>query len=494
MLPKHLPRPLYKTVQLGCILGAALAISACSDSKSPSSGGSSSALSSASYSSAISSASTSQASSVSSSQASSISSAASSSSTSSSSSSSAYVGDPDAGEVVMKSNNCAGCHQDQDRGDGTYAGPYPFNVNNLLAIDNATQASLADYIKDMMPQGSPTSCDADCAADVAAYLWTFKRENLVVDGGFEGTNVTGWAPWNATTLALTASRAYAGLQSLEATNRNNADQFAVYNLTESVEAHTTYKVRAMVMHTGAGPDTLRLGAKIECTTGTAPENHNTYPWLHNLTNVPANVWTLLHADLVLPCELVDVAIFFEGTTAGVSVYIDEVYVTPPATTEEPSEPENLLANGDFETGTSGWGSWDNNAVLSASDAEFYTGTHSLHVNRAASTGNGGHAAADLTALVSRNSSYTVTARAKHNGAGPETLRVAAKVICEVAPAEHNSYPWVNSVSGAPSGEWTLLSGTLSTPDCDLTEVEIYFEGTSAGVDVYIDTVSVVAAE
>lgn len=316
MLPTYFSQPLYKTVQLCCILGAALAISACSDSNSSSSGGQSSATSTSS----------SEHSSSSSSE---------SSSSSSSSSSEPYIGDADTGEVVMKSNMCAGCHTDRE--DGTFGGFSPFNVNNLLAFENPTQASLADYIEAEMPDnGNPGNCGADCAADVAAYLWTYKRENLVTDGGFEGTNVTGWSPWNSTTLALTTSRAYAGLQSLEATNRNNADQFAVYGLNGSVEANTTYKVRAMAMHTGEGPDTLRLGAKVQCAAGTAPEGHNQFPWLHNLTNVPANQWTLLHdKDLELPdCELEDVAIFFEGTTAGVNVYLDEVYVTPPTATEE----------------------------------------------------------------------------------------------------------------------------------------------------------------
>jgi hypothetical protein len=42
------------------------------------------------------------------------------------------------------------------------------------------------------------------------------------------------------------------------------------------------------------------------------------------------MWTELSANLEIPdCELVDVVIFFEGTTAGVDVYIDEVSVLGP---------------------------------------------------------------------------------------------------------------------------------------------------------------------
>jgi endo-1,4-beta-xylanase len=74
---------------------------------------------------------------------------------------------------------------------------------------------------------------------------------------------------------------------------------------------------------------VRLAAKVECTAATAPAGHNTFPWLHNNTNVAPGTWTSMSANLVIPdCDIVDVAIFFEGTTPGVDVYLDEVSVLP----------------------------------------------------------------------------------------------------------------------------------------------------------------------
>lgn len=39
-----------------------------------------------------------------------------------------------------------------------------------------------------------------------------------------------------------------------------------------------------------------------------------------------------------------------------------------------------------------------------------------------------------------------------------------------------------------------LSGNLAIPDCDLVDAAIFFEGTAAGVDVYLDEVSVVPVQ
>ena len=152
------------------------------------------------------------------------------------------------------------------------------------------------------------------------------NNNLVTDGGFEA-GIAGWSSWNGSALSASTAQARTGLQSLEATSRPDANQFAVYNLTSVVDRNTTYAVSAWALHTGSANDTVRLAAKIECTAETAPEGHNTYPWLQNNAAVVPSTWTQLSADLVIPdCDIVDVAIFFEGTTAGVDVYLDDVSV------------------------------------------------------------------------------------------------------------------------------------------------------------------------
>lgn len=301
--------------------------------------------------------------------------------------------------------------------------------------------------------------------------------NLVVDGGFESGAVTGWQSWNGSTLIASSAQAHSGHFSLLATARPNANQFAVYNLTSVVRPGTTYQVGAWALHAGADPTTIRLAAKVECTPDTAPDGHNAFPWLDNKGAVAPHTWTQYSAALVIPdCDLVDVAIFFEGTPPGIDVYLDDIEVVPPG--------ENLVADGSFETGVAGWQSWAG-ATLLTSTAQARTGAQSLlATNR---TNDAQFAVYSLTGRVTRNTTYSVTAWALIGGAATDTVRLAAKVECSGSDAQ---YPWLHNNTEVVPGSWTLLSGELQIPDCDVADALIFFEGTSAGTDVYLDDVAV----
>lgn len=166
------------------------------------------------------------------------------------------------------------------------------------------------------------------AAGVDVYLDDVRvvppNNNLVNDGGFE-SGIAGWQSWNGSTLSASTAQAHAGAQSLLASNRPNANQFAVYNVTSRVATGTTYAVSAWVFHTGAAASTVRLASKVGCSSG------DTYPWLQNNTAVAPNTWTQLAGNLAIPagCTVVDVAIFLEGTPIGPDVYVDDVSVTAP---------------------------------------------------------------------------------------------------------------------------------------------------------------------
>ena len=83
-------------------------------------------------------------------------------------------------------------------------------------------------------------------------------------------------------------QARSGAQSLRATSRPDANQFAVYNLTGRVQAGSTYAVSAWTWHTGGATDTVRLAAKVGCASG------DSFPWLHNNTTVaPGSLDTAL---------------------------------------------------------------------------------------------------------------------------------------------------------------------------------------------------------
>ena len=297
--------------------------------------------------------------------------------------------------------------------------------------------------------------------------------NLVTDGGFE-TGTAGWSSWNGATLAASNAQAHSGAQSLHATNRPNANQFAVYSLTSTVQTNTTYSVSAWALINGAGNGTVRLAAKVACA-GAA----DTYPWLQNNTAVVPGTWTQLSGNLVIPatCTPTDVAIFFEGTDPAFDVYIDDVQVIPPS--------NNLVTDGGFETGTAGWSSW-NGATLAASNAQAHTGSQSLHATNRPNANQ--FAVYSLTGNAQTNTTYSVSAWALINGTGNGTVRLAAKVACAGAS---DTYPWLQNNTAVVPGTWTQLAGSLVIPaTCTPTDVAIFFEGTDPAYDVFVDDVSV----
>lgn len=302
-------------------------------------------------------------------------------------------------------------------------------------------------------------------------------ENLLPDGGFE-SGVAGWSSWNGSTLATSTVQAHSGLQSMLASGRPNANQFAVYNLTSLVEADTTYAVSAWVLHAGTGNQTVRLASKVACA-GAA----DTYPWLQNNTAVAPNTWTQLSGNLTIPagCDVSDVAIFFEGTEPGFDVHIDDVKVVPPN--------NNLVTDGGFEAGIAGWSSW-NGSALSASTAQARTGLQSLQATGRPDANQ--FAVYSLTSVVEPGATYAVSAWALHTGSANDTVRLAAKIECtpETAPSGHNTYPWLQSNAAVVPLTWTQFAANLVIPDCDIVDVAIFFEGTTAGIDVYLDDVSV----
>jgi len=208
------------------------------------------------------------------------------------------------------------------------ADTYPWIQNNTAVVPD-TWTQLSGNLT--IPAGcTPTDVviffeGTDPAYDV--YLDDVRvippTSNLVTDGGFE-TGTAGWSAWNGATLAQ-GTAAHTGSFSLHATNRPDANQFAVYSLTGKAQTNTTYSVSGWVLINGTGNGTVRLASKLTCA-GAA----DTYPWLQNNTAVVPGTWTQLAGNLVIPasCTPTDVAIFFEGTDPAYDVFVDDVSATP----------------------------------------------------------------------------------------------------------------------------------------------------------------------
>jgi len=92
--------------------------------------------------------------------------------------------------------------------------------------------------------------------------------------------------------------------------------------------------------------------------------------------------------------------------------------------------------------------------------------------------------------VKAGTSYSVSGWALINGTGNNTVRLVSKLACDgVADA----YSWIQADDAVVPGTWTKLSGTFAIPaGCTVTDAAIYFEGTPAAYDVYLDDVSALA--
>ncbi|HEY8946450.1 MAG TPA: endo-1,4-beta-xylanase [Polyangiaceae bacterium] len=147
-------------------------------------------------------------------------------------------------------------------------------------------------------------------------------------------------------------------------------------------------------------------------------------------------------------------------------------------------PSNLVDNGTFEAGISGWFGWG--GTLSSSSERAHSGERSLRVSDR--TAGAGTAAYNLTASVTPGSPYSVSFWLAIDGADEAPANLTAKIACA---GSSDAYSWLANSSAIPRDTWVELSGTLQVPDCQLNELLIFAEGPPAGVDLYVDDVSVV---
>lgn len=156
-----------------------------------------------------------------------------------------------------------------------------------------------------------------------------------------------------------------------------------------------------------------------------------------------------------------------------------------------SSAKNLVTNGTFESGTSGWFTW-NGGTLSAATDRTHGGGQSLRV---ANRSNNAPAATDLTSLVKPGTNYPFSLWASitnADGSG-QAVNVTQATSCKAADGTvSTSWTWIagpTTLVGSATPAWVRLSGTVAVPNCTLTQLQIYVEG-AAGADLYIDDVQV----
>jgi len=303
--------------------------------------------------------------------------------------------------------------------------------------------------------------------------------NIVANPDFE-TGVSGWFPWGSPTVAQSTAQAHGGSASALVTNRSESWQGMATSLLASMTPGATYRASAFVRLDGAASDTAILTAKTTC------DGTEAFQRIGSATANDAG-WVEIRGDLVVPpCALSELSFYVEGPAPGVGIYLDDVSVQqrlsvpvqePPQTTSF-----NLVGNGGFELGTSGWVPFG---------ASLTTSTTTVHSGATAgvSTERTGTWQGPSYFLPTGAGNYAVSLYALQDSAEMMDLLLSAKLVCNGA----ESFTTVGSMSAAPN-TWVELSGTLAVPAA-CTTVQLYVQqgGGSTYPNLFVDDL-VVSAE
>jgi endo-1,4-beta-xylanase len=178
----------------------------------------------------------------------------------------------------------------------------------------------------------------------------------------------------------------------------------------------------------------------------------------------------------------DLFVLFNGGGANVD---SVAFVAPPPATH------NIVANGTFESGTSGWFTF-NGGSLSAATDRAHGGSQSLLVTNRASNAP---AATDLTSVVKPGTNYPFNLWASiHSPDGTsQAINVTQATSCKAADGTvSTTYNWIagpTTLAGDATWSWVQFSGTVAVPNCTLTQLLVWVEG-GAGADLYVDDVQV----
>ena len=148
----------------------------------------------------------------------------------------------------------------------------------------------------------------------------------------------------------------------------------------------------------------------------------------------------------------------------------------------PQASTNIVANGTFEAGTSGWFTWSG-GTLSQSAARKHGGNASLLVSNRA--GNA-PAATDLTSVAKAGKSYpfSLWASISSPDGTSKAINVTQATSCKAADGTvSTSYAWIagpTTLAGDASWSWAQFSGTIAIPStCTLTQLQVFVEGAPA---------------
>jgi GH35 family endo-1,4-beta-xylanase len=295
---------------------------------------------------------------------------------------------------------------------------------------------------------------------------------VIANRGFE-LDAAGWFGFAGASVSSTTAQVHSGARSIVATGRTQTFQGPGTDLLAAgAQLGATYRASAWVRIAGAALSPVSMTLKSTCN-GTSNFQRI------GITTANDLGWSLLTGTIVFPdCAATELTAYFENPPAGVDIYVDDVSLRQDLSIQRRS----LIANGDFESGTtSGWFGFGSPTV-SATTAQAHAGHWSaLATNRTATFMGPG---TDITALVTPGA-YQASAFVRIAGTPTSDMFMTAKITCTGAADQFQRI----GTASASDAAWTQLTGTLTVPTCPLSGLIVYFEGPAPGIDEYIDDVA-----
>ena len=279
--------------------------------------------------------------------------------------------------------------------------------------------------------------------------------NLIVNGDFETGDASGWETWQSTEINADAAKD----GNFGANLIGNGGWGGMLNQTMKVEAGKEYKLSFWIY-------VVKTGVNLQVKDGAGKGIEGAGGWFDASNQGKVIEWTFVAPDDT-------VLINFCGSGAAAEdVYVDNFVLEA---VEAPAPSNDLVTNGDFETGdASGWETWQSTVVSEEAAKNGKFGVNLI--------GNGGWGGLlNQTFKVEKGETYVITLWACVNASGANLqIKGADKVEGEC----DNTYLDANELSGWTERKFTVVANS--------DEITLNFcgGGTQKAEDLYIDDISV----
>jgi endo-1,4-beta-xylanase len=308
--------------------------------------------------------------------------------------------------------------------------------------------------------------------------------NLIANSSFEAGS-DGWSGFGIPSVTVVKD-AHTGDKALAASDRSDASQGPAIDVTALVRPGFIYDASAFVSidrdkhgrhgkhgkHDSGQP--VELTAKISCD-GAAPT-------LIAVASGTAkrNEYTALGGTLTLPlCNITQAILYAQGPAADYDLLIDDAALR---TIGEPLG-ANVVSNGTFESGVSGWFPFGSPTLSPSNIAHSGSGSMLISNRTATFMGPGYNL---LHPVTTDGATYLMSGWVRVSGAASAPVSLTVVSVCDGTQA------FRSVASGTANDQGFIkLSGSYVVPQCNnLSQLIMYFEGPASGIDEIVDDVSV----